>query len=349
MARRLLELQRATLLMYASCGWFFDDIAGLEASLVIRMGAHALDLLQRGRRDAADGRRARRAGGRQEQPPGRGDRRRRLQAGLRDRVTAAHAVGGSALETLVSPSAIARGDHRLRRCFTGQMSADANGTRTLVGRRARASDAPAPPKSWRSTRRCTAGASSPSPSTAIATRWKSWATRPSPRSRWPRCPRCYPTSRRPPSRRLMVAAAKGLPARRGDARGGGPPDRPHAGAAGIARPSDGRGPAPGHRAARGLDLPAGSPDRRALEERVWALLAQGRQTPPLRHSPRSWGSPSLKRRCRCPRPEVFSRDPTPTRGTRPFSTSRIRVERNRQTGSIPLSSNDIGLGICCAP
>jgi hypothetical protein len=44
-ARLLLELQRATLLMYASCGWFFDDIAGLEASLVIRMAAHALDLM----------------------------------------------------------------------------------------------------------------------------------------------------------------------------------------------------------------------------------------------------------------------------------------------------------------
>jgi alpha-amylase/alpha-mannosidase (GH57 family) len=45
-ARLLLELQRATILMYASCGWFFDDIAGLEGSLVIRMGAHALDLLE---------------------------------------------------------------------------------------------------------------------------------------------------------------------------------------------------------------------------------------------------------------------------------------------------------------
>jgi hypothetical protein len=44
-ARLLLELQRATLLMYASCGWFFDDIAGLEGSLVIRMAAHALELL----------------------------------------------------------------------------------------------------------------------------------------------------------------------------------------------------------------------------------------------------------------------------------------------------------------
>jgi hypothetical protein len=44
-ARLYLELQRATVLMYASCGWFFDDIAGLEGSLVIRMAAHALDLL----------------------------------------------------------------------------------------------------------------------------------------------------------------------------------------------------------------------------------------------------------------------------------------------------------------
>jgi hypothetical protein len=43
-ARLLLELQRATLLMYASCGWFFDDVAGLEASLVIRFGAYAIDL-----------------------------------------------------------------------------------------------------------------------------------------------------------------------------------------------------------------------------------------------------------------------------------------------------------------
>jgi len=42
-ARKLLELQRTTLLMYASCGWFFDDIAGLEGAL--RMGACALDQL----------------------------------------------------------------------------------------------------------------------------------------------------------------------------------------------------------------------------------------------------------------------------------------------------------------
>ena len=44
-ARLLLEGQRATLLMYASCAWFFDDIAGLEASLGLRLAANAIDLL----------------------------------------------------------------------------------------------------------------------------------------------------------------------------------------------------------------------------------------------------------------------------------------------------------------
>ena len=30
--------------MYASCGWFFDDVAGIESALVIRQAAYALDL-----------------------------------------------------------------------------------------------------------------------------------------------------------------------------------------------------------------------------------------------------------------------------------------------------------------
>ena len=44
-ARLLLEMQRATLLMYSSCGWYFDDIAGLEASLILRLAAYAADLM----------------------------------------------------------------------------------------------------------------------------------------------------------------------------------------------------------------------------------------------------------------------------------------------------------------
>ena len=34
--RQLLEAQRASMAMYTSCGWFFDDIAGIEARIVLR-------------------------------------------------------------------------------------------------------------------------------------------------------------------------------------------------------------------------------------------------------------------------------------------------------------------------
>ncbi len=43
----LLEMQRSALLMYASCGWFFDDIAGTESAIVLRRAAHVIDLMQR--------------------------------------------------------------------------------------------------------------------------------------------------------------------------------------------------------------------------------------------------------------------------------------------------------------
>jgi hypothetical protein len=41
---RALEMQRMALLMYTSCGWFFDDISGLEAVQNLRFAAHALRL-----------------------------------------------------------------------------------------------------------------------------------------------------------------------------------------------------------------------------------------------------------------------------------------------------------------
>jgi alpha-amylase/alpha-mannosidase (GH57 family) len=46
-ALMLMELSRATLAMYASCGWFFDDVAGIESALVIRQAAYVLDLWKR--------------------------------------------------------------------------------------------------------------------------------------------------------------------------------------------------------------------------------------------------------------------------------------------------------------
>ncbi|HXV90365.1 MAG TPA: DUF3536 domain-containing protein [Gemmatimonadales bacterium] len=43
-ARELLELECDALRMFTSCGWFFDDVAGLEARQVLRYAAHAIDL-----------------------------------------------------------------------------------------------------------------------------------------------------------------------------------------------------------------------------------------------------------------------------------------------------------------
>jgi alpha-amylase/alpha-mannosidase (GH57 family) len=43
-ALRLLELQRQTLLMYTSCGWFFDELSGIETVQVMQYAARAIQL-----------------------------------------------------------------------------------------------------------------------------------------------------------------------------------------------------------------------------------------------------------------------------------------------------------------
>jgi len=45
LALSLLEAQRHALLMYTSCGWFFNDIAGIETQQVLRYAARLIDLL----------------------------------------------------------------------------------------------------------------------------------------------------------------------------------------------------------------------------------------------------------------------------------------------------------------
>jgi len=44
---QLLEVQRNAMLMYTSCGWFFDDISGTEAVQVLRYAARAIELASR--------------------------------------------------------------------------------------------------------------------------------------------------------------------------------------------------------------------------------------------------------------------------------------------------------------
>ena len=43
----LLEIQHRAMLMYTSCGWFFDDISGIEAVFVLRQAGRVIDLSKR--------------------------------------------------------------------------------------------------------------------------------------------------------------------------------------------------------------------------------------------------------------------------------------------------------------
>jgi alpha-amylase/alpha-mannosidase (GH57 family) len=43
----LLEIQHRAMLMYTSCGWFFDDIAGLETVFVLRQAGRVIDLTRK--------------------------------------------------------------------------------------------------------------------------------------------------------------------------------------------------------------------------------------------------------------------------------------------------------------
>lgn len=42
-----LELQRMLLLMYTSCGWFFNDISGIETIQILKYAGRAIDLMER--------------------------------------------------------------------------------------------------------------------------------------------------------------------------------------------------------------------------------------------------------------------------------------------------------------
>ncbi|MCK5014764.1 MAG: DUF3536 domain-containing protein, partial [Candidatus Omnitrophica bacterium] len=42
--RSLLEMQRHAMLMYTSCGWFFDDISGLESTQILQYAARAMQI-----------------------------------------------------------------------------------------------------------------------------------------------------------------------------------------------------------------------------------------------------------------------------------------------------------------
>ncbi len=43
-ALKLMEIQRQAQLMYTSCGWFFDDISGIETIQIISYASRAIQL-----------------------------------------------------------------------------------------------------------------------------------------------------------------------------------------------------------------------------------------------------------------------------------------------------------------
>jgi alpha-amylase/alpha-mannosidase (GH57 family) len=43
----LLEMQRCAMYMYTSCGWFFDDISGIESVQILRYAARAMELARK--------------------------------------------------------------------------------------------------------------------------------------------------------------------------------------------------------------------------------------------------------------------------------------------------------------
>lgn len=54
---KLMELQRHAMLMYTSCGWFFDDISRIEAIQILQYAGRAIELAQElsGRKDVEEG------------------------------------------------------------------------------------------------------------------------------------------------------------------------------------------------------------------------------------------------------------------------------------------------------
>jgi hypothetical protein len=285
--RHLLELQRATLLMYASCAWFFDDIAGLEASLVIRIGAHAMDLM-------------RQAGG---TPPVRQvlealaeGKSNMPEAGTgadvfrkvaEHQVTASHAVAGAALEALISPQAFdTQAVPGFDVTLSGHLEEAAPGLRRLEGT-ARA-------------RHRRLGVDEELTFTAIARPDGQFEARVGGRRLslddlgdeargtlvMAALPMLLPEVHSPKVARLVAAAAREVPPD-GDTPAGVARRTLLARVALILLGEGEATPGPESLQICGalfdlLALPAGSPERRAIEERVWALIARGRPNAALR-------------------------------------------------------------------
>jgi hypothetical protein len=280
-AIQLCELQRATLLMYASCGWFFDDIAGLEASLILRIGGHALDILSElGGKPPIDAVLDTLAGARSNRKSeGTGaDVFRRV---VGDRVTGAQAIGRAAVVALVQPTTQTASPG-----FDVSLAGTATGPQTFAGRgRARhqrsgnATEAPfvaswprdGLPEVQVGARRFTLAELGDETRAQIVMAI---------------LPALLPRIAVPEITRLVIDAGRALPP--DDDTSDGVARRDALAAVVLALlGTDGTAPTVEtlRNAAELLELvklPPGAPQRRRLEERVWSLITVGRPTLPLR-------------------------------------------------------------------
>jgi len=281
-ARKLLELQRTTLLMYASCGWFFDDIAGLEGALVLRLGAHALHqmgelgaraptakvlaVLAEARSNHAD----------------QGTGADVMRRGAQDRITVSHAVAGAALAAAVGAPPVNVGwDVALsvpatRKRDAGSLTGSALATNRRTGAVEKLSFVVNARQPWALEVKLAGGKLTVDKLDAETRATLMMAS----------LPALVDGVRKPNVAQMIVDAARELP-----------PDGESA--EGVTRRTQltavllalisGKGGAPTadmlHAAAELytiVDLPPGARDRRVLEEHIWTLLERGRPSAALR-------------------------------------------------------------------
>ncbi len=280
-ARKLLELQRTTLLMYASCGWFFDDVAGLEGALVLRMGAHALHQMgELGARPPTAKVLAVLAEARSNHAA-QGTGADVMRRGAQDRVTVSHAVAGAALAaTLGAPPVNVGWDVELslpaRKPEAGSLTGSATATNRRTGAVEKLSFVVNARRPWAMEVKLAGGkltVDKLDPETRATLMMASLSA-------------LVDGVRKPKVAELIVDAARELPPDGETAEG--VTRRAQLTAVLLALVS-GKGGAPTadmlHAAAdlyAIVDLPPGARDRRVLEERIWTLLERGRPSAALR-------------------------------------------------------------------
>jgi alpha-amylase/alpha-mannosidase (GH57 family) len=106
-ALELLESQRQAMAMFTSCGWFFDDLSGIETVQILRYAARVCELIDRGQVDAGASQRGllERLAGAHSNLPEHGDGRALWAAQVAPaRVDLRHVVAHVALAALVDPA-----------------------------------------------------------------------------------------------------------------------------------------------------------------------------------------------------------------------------------------------------